>query len=666
MTHILTFILTLISIVENVNTLVSIGANTNIVLYWERSQAYVNLIKQSLPWGNVSNPWQPTATKDPQTGWPTSDFGVVITFNAVDLGGAYFLSAKGNADITIFSNRNAYITNKVHDQTTNTMTAIVNIPENSTHLILCFANTTGPGLTDLVLLQPGYNLTSISNISNLLLAHFSRFDMLRFNPWTLSNTGFEYDWNQRTPLNWPQYIPPNHNPWETIPQIANQLNKTTDIWLNIPWNATDDYIVKLAQLISQSLTRPNLIYVEYSNEVWNYLFPQANASEQVAKDLVFNHGDPYHFNYDNCSNSVVWGWRRTVYQTKHIADLFKTVFGEENVGQWKRVRPILAFRADDATLLRNALDYFNVVFGQPMNTFHGVALAPYFDLGQYRMWSNLTVDQVLDGLNTTRQQFLPEQGWSAHFQVGIQAVYAAWYNLPMYGYEGGPDQTTGCGSCSSEAKVNANRDPRMSNICMEFLKGWYRFGFRTFNWFLAGASDIAPSWSWSLLEDLRQETIIDTTHLFNATSRVTQLPRPAPKMIALDQVRQSSVELNFGISIPTENFNATNFMTHSVPYPNPDLRNLSPNSTFFYPIQIHQSSIQLKIIVYVSGQSGLLEGGINNEQFIQVQTPTSTTFQPTLPMLFNITQSIVPSLITFRLKNINSGYSIRSFDVVSF
>jgi hypothetical protein len=33
-------------------------------------------------------------------------------------------------------------------------------------------------------------------------------------------------------------------------------------------------------------------------------------------------------------------------------------------------------------------------------------------------------------------------------------------------------------------------------------------------------------------------------------------------------------------------------------------------------------------------------------------------------MQFNINQTIVPSIVTFRLKTIQSGYNIRSFDVV--
>jgi hypothetical protein len=208
----------------------------------------------------------------------------------------------------------------------------------------------------------------------------------------------------------------------------------------------------------------------------------------------------------------------------------------------------------------------------------------------------------------------------------------------------------------------------MTDICVEFLRGWYRFGFQPLHWFRAGADEIDHFGSWSLLEDMRQETLMDTTTMFNSTSPVAKLPRPSPKLKAIDQVRQSSVELNFGIPIPSLNCNATHYMNHYVPDPNPDLRFLQPNLTFYYPLKIVQLPIQINITVYVGGNSGLLEGGINNEQFVQVLTPKTTnrtTFEAAPPMLFNITQPTVPCLVTFRIRNIQSGYSIRSFDVIS-
>jgi hypothetical protein len=207
----------------------------------------------------------------------------------------------------------------------------------------------------------------------------------------------------------------------------------------------------------------------------------------------------------------------------------------------------------------------------------------------------------------------------------------------------------------------------MTDLCIKYLNGWYRFGFQALNWFTAGASQTTYRGSFGLLEDMRQETLMNTTFMFNSTSSVAQLPRPSPKLKAIDIIRSSSIQLDFGIVIPSYNVNATNFMNHSVPYPDSDLINLESNSTFYYPLQIHQSPLQISVIVYVAGKSGILEGSINNENFVQVKTPSTgsmTKFEAAPRMQFNIDQAILPSLVTFRLKVIVNGYSIRSFDIV--
>ena len=106
----------------------------------------------------------------------------------------------------------------------------------------------------------------------------------------------------------------------------------------------------------------NNIYIEYSNEVWNWEFDQSKSNVHAANESVINDGDPYHFNYDNCFNEVYWGWRRTAYQIKHIGDLFRTIFGKENVGPWKRVRPILGVQVASSIVMINGLDYLNIIF----------------------------------------------------------------------------------------------------------------------------------------------------------------------------------------------------------------------------------------------------------------------------------------------------------------
>ena len=659
--------LTLIVILVDVSLSVPLGGNLDALRDWSRSLPYVNLMRQARGWGAVDTPWIANASFDPITGWPIGDFGVQVASVAVDLGGTYLLTAKGNADISYVEGSKQSIVNKTYDATTNTLTAFIVARQGASVMTLRFVNTTGPGLQDVSLLQPGYNLSAQSNLTDLMLAHLSRFNILRFMEWTDTNENFEVNWNDTTPVNWPLYRPPTHNPWQTIPYIASQLNKSPDIWINIPHLASDDYVINLARFMLKEINSTTNIYIEYSNEVWNYQFPQEKDNSDAANDSVRNHGDPFHFTYDNSTDVRIWALRRIAYETKRISDLFKTVFGTENVGQWKRIRPILCGQADTPRYAIEYLEYLNNVYGPPKNFLHGIAVAPYFSLGPYKAWSNLTTDQVLDGMNISVDTYLPEQGWSQRAPLGIHATYAAWYQLPVYAYEGGPDTVNGCGNCSLNAKTNATRHSRMADICVRFLDGWYRFGFETFNWYSAGAGATRQFGSFTSLEDMRQETLIDTTKMFNSTSPVAQLPRPSPKLKAIDQIRQSSIKMTFGIPIPSYNVNATNFMNHPVPYRYPDLRNLQPNSTFYFPLQILRSPIQLHLTVYVAGNASLLEASINNNQLIQVKTPqtaNSTTFAAAPTITFRINQTSVPSIVALRLRNIQNGYSIRGFDVL--
>ena len=660
-------ILSVIILTSRIHADIPIGINMDGLVDWSNSLPYVNLIRQSRKWGPPTAPWDQNATFDPHTGWPTEDFGASLISEAYDLGGRYFLTATGNADVRVTIRNQGHIENKTYDATTNTLSAIVYVPQNITGMGLSFFNTTGPGLRDITLLQLGYNITSKSDITKLMLAHLSRFSIIRFMDWTNTNANRDVNWNDTTPLTWPIYREPYNNPWETIPFIVNQLDTSIDIWINIPFNASNDYILTIARLMLKELKASANIYVEYSNEVWNGAFPQGKDNVRLANDSVLNHGDPLKLNYDNISLPYYWAYRRTAYQIKRISDLFKTVFGKENVGPWKRVRPILAGQAVNINPLMQGLDYLNTLYGLPTSFIHGIAIAPYFTLGPYSRWQNLTVDQILAAFQSSISEFLPEQGWSRMAPLGVHAIYAAWYNLSVYAYESGPDFIAGgCPDCSLDAKRNASRDYRFSDICVNFLSGWYRFGFQTLNWFSGGARGTRRNIPYNLFEDMRQETLIDTTHMYNSTSTVAQLPRPSPRLKAIDEFRRSSVQMNFGIRIPIFNFNATNYMHHNDPYPDPDLRNLTVNSTFYYPLFIQTTSTQINVTVYVAGNASLLELGLNNDQFTQVNTPdtgNTTIFQPAPSVRFNLKLSSVPFIATLRLKTVQNGYSIRSFDI---
>lgn len=146
--------------IGNVKATVPIGINMDGLVDWSNSMPYVNLVRQSRPWGSPSAPWDGNATFDPTTGWPTSDFGMILVSDASDPGGRYLVYAKGNASVKVPLRFDGHIENQTYDESTDTLSAIIFILQNATDITIGFTNTTGPGLQDISVLQLDYNVTS--------------------------------------------------------------------------------------------------------------------------------------------------------------------------------------------------------------------------------------------------------------------------------------------------------------------------------------------------------------------------------------------------------------------------------------------------------------------------------------------------------------------------
>ncbi|MDQ3002680.1 MAG: hypothetical protein M3Y08_15625 [Fibrobacterota bacterium] len=57
-------------------------------------------------------------------------------------------------------------------------------------------------------------------------------------------------------------------------ELANLLK--SDPWFSMPHQADDDYILRFSRLVKEKLHPSLKVYVEYSNEVWNWQFEQAH------------------------------------------------------------------------------------------------------------------------------------------------------------------------------------------------------------------------------------------------------------------------------------------------------------------------------------------------------------------------------------------------------
>ncbi len=129
------------------------------------------------------------------------------------------------------------------------------------------------------------------------IAKIQPFEYLRFMDWQQTNQSALTTWDERTSVDYFTYGTANGVPYEIIIQLANQLQK--DLWICIPHGANDNYINSMAQMFYNNLDPSLNVYLEYSNEVWNWIFPQSHYNVETAPSNL-NYGRAYAEKSRNC------------------------------------------------------------------------------------------------------------------------------------------------------------------------------------------------------------------------------------------------------------------------------------------------------------------------------------------------------------------------------
>lgn len=115
------------------------------------------------------------------------------------------------------------------------------------------------------------------------IARIRPLHSIRFMPWTNPRANEAIEWNQRAGIGQAHYTGDRGVPAERMVDLANAINAAP--WLSIPYKASDDYMQKYARMVKNRLRRNQKVYVEYSNEVWNSIFPAATYAARKADAL---------------------------------------------------------------------------------------------------------------------------------------------------------------------------------------------------------------------------------------------------------------------------------------------------------------------------------------------------------------------------------------------
>lgn len=168
---------------------------------------------------------------------------------------------------------------------------LVNVTPGMANIIQLRINSSNPAnhLRNMRFLMPGTENSYLQNpYYQPWLDKLAPFAALRFmdwgqtNNWGYSDAWSSYDedsdsirqpWSARSRMTDYTWTQNKGVPYEMMIDLCNQLHK--DMWICVPHNASNEYIEQMAVMVRDQLDPSLKIYVEYSNEIWNWLFGQA-------------------------------------------------------------------------------------------------------------------------------------------------------------------------------------------------------------------------------------------------------------------------------------------------------------------------------------------------------------------------------------------------------
>jgi Secretion system C-terminal sorting domain len=508
-----------------------VAMNLGFLNDWSEEILFADALRQARFFRKPDNPLpgdNPVALD--ANGFPLEDAEILITHNSIRRNGTYTLTFSGPNSVQNVvvesSGFSANVGSDTYNAATNTRTLKIVVPPDYNRgaaWIIKFTGTNG-GINNAKLMRPisegsaeSYSPSTVftTQIKNGL-------SNVRIVRWMTPSATNEYDrfetltWANRKPKNWRKQsrdvrkaqpasatstIDKSSLAWEYIIDFSNETG--TDPWICVPHAANDNYVQQLA-LFKNNLASGRKLYVEYSNEVWNFNFPQFSyAFEQARLDSAANGSTVY----DNPDRRQ---WQRYIARRgAEISLIFRQVFGD--AAMMTRVRPIFGWqRKNNNDTGTRGLTFIDDYFGKvrpgnpvarPVNYFFwGGGAAGYYNFspGTNTNINNLWTRGAFDALKWMNQNEISEDYPRLNYQQGNSVLCSA-HGLKWVMYESGPsfgDDTAGSSGVSPLGEP-ALADPRMKDEITEHQTVFENYGGEIFGYFVL-TSDVRWGFTTSL------------------------------------------------------------------------------------------------------------------------------------------------------------------------
>lgn len=514
----------------------SLAMGLNGIADWSTQLPFIDLMKSARPWiGHLPGQWGGWSAEDLRkggyldaNGWPmripealTSIETLILTeqpVQGVSAAGRYRLTYEGRGRIEL-SGRVQNVRRRPGEIwfTFTPGEGLVGIDIRRTD-----PKKTGDYIRNIAVVKenniPLYQVGELFN--PLWLNRVRDLRSIRFMDWMFTNGSTIRRWSERPKLNDYTYGETGV-PVEVMVALVNEIG--VDPWFNMPHMANETYNRRFARYVVRHLNPKLKTYVEYSNELWNFTFPQAHWAAQQAEKRWGSAagGDAWlQFAALKAVNSMgVW---QEVYGTRAKARLVRVVAThtdwpglEEAILQAPLViaegkpAPVLSFDAYAVS------GYFGYDLGMDdlaptvlkwitesrkkaeqrgrKNGLSGQALAGFIARHEYDFASRKASKNIRDG----SLAHLLTEAWP--YQAGV----ARDNGLQLVMYEGGT-HVVGIGEWASNEMLGAffehfNYTKRVAGLYKDLLAEWKAVGGTLFNAFV----DVGPSSKWGSWGALR-------------------------------------------------------------------------------------------------------------------------------------------------------------------
>ncbi len=357
-------------------------------------------------------------------------------------------------------------------------------------------DNSGNYLRNIKLLRPAADIDEI--FSQTYIDHLSQFSVIR-PVHMLSNEllygmkdkfgGYSHSqgnsaWANRVQFESASWGSAKGVPYEVIAQLANQSQ--SDLWLNIPLAADDNYVRELAELMLLKLDTGRAVYIELGNALWNLTFPYA-----VGRDYAFKQAQlrwPHLSLYESTEyladkvteDNLVASWYAA--RTQEVARIFKDVWSTHatrvavvmtgEIGRDKASvdlnREILEasiyVHEDGADVPAMNIDVFAV----------SMKIVDPFQYGEYvtengfdRTSTTSYITEAINYVDGTDRFFANASKPGLRYLVRHNVNLTAEFNLPLVAYEGGHDFV---GSMFTAEQVEKSQE--MYDLYNAFYEMW--------------------------------------------------------------------------------------------------------------------------------------------------------------------------------------------------